>query len=568
MNGSLPPGLVFLLAAALAALVGPRLRVALLVAAPLATGALLLAWPGLGTAEAAAVRLSLAGFDLLPCRLDGLAAIFSGLFCVAALLCGVFSLHVSSRGQVVSALVYAGCAIGAVGAGDYLSLFVCVEGMAVASTFLIWARGGERALRAGWRYLLWQLVSGLLLLAGAVLVASSTGSLAVVPPPSGDPAALLLLFAFGIKACFPGLHVWLTDAYPEATATGTVWLSCFTTKVGVCLLARLFAGHEALVYVGVTMACFPIFYAVIENDLRRVLAYSLVNQIGFMVCGIGLGSDVAMAGAVAHACNDVVFKGLLFMSMGSVLQQTGRIGGNELGGLWRTMPRTTAFCIVGAASISAFPLFSGFVSKSMVMTAALAQGHDVVWLLLLFASAGVFHHAGIKIPFFAFFAHDAGLRAGDPPRNMQLAMALGAVLCIGVGCAPGLLYGLLPYSFDYQPYDATHVLAQLQLLFWSALAFAWLQRTGLYPPELASTNLDADWLLRRAGSTALERLRAALGALTAGLERVAASVFERAWAALIRRRGPRGPFARSAPTESMMLWTAVLLAVLLVLYLL
>lgn len=565
MRGELPPSVWFALAALLAAVGGPRLRAVLLLAAPLAAGAGVLAWPGLGTEAAPVVRLSFAGCELLPCRLDGLGAIFSGLFCVAALLCGLFSLHVG-RGQTVAALLYAGGAVTAVGAGDWVSLFVAVEAMAVASTFLIWARPGERALRAGLRYLLWQLASGLLLLAGALLLAADTGSFTLVPPAAGHPAVLPLLLACGIKACFPGLHVWLTDAYPEATPTGTVWLSCFTTKVGVCLLARLFAGHGALVPIGVLMACFPIFYAVIENDLRRVLGYSLVNQVGFMVAGIGLGSELALAGAVAHACNDVVFKGLLFMSMGAVLQQTGRIGGSELGGLWRTMPRTTACCIVGAASISAFPLFSGFVSKSMVMTAALAQGHDAVWLLLLFASAGVFHHAGIKIPFFAFFAHDSGLRARDPARHMQVAMALAALLCLAAGCLPGALYRLLPYAVDYQPYDATHVIAQLQLLVWSALAFCWLQRSGLYPPELPSTNLDADWLLRRALPAAAARIGAPLAAAATRAGETAAARLERGWQALVRRGGPRGPFARSAPTESMMFWTALLLALVLILY--
>lgn len=566
MLPEIPPALVLLVAALLATVAGPRLRAALLVAAPILAGAAVAAWPGLGTPGTSSLTLQVAGLALTPCRLDGLAAVFSGLFCVAALLCGVYSAHVRSRGQTVAALTYAGCALGAVGAGDYVTLFVAVEGMALASTFLIWARGGERALRAGWRYLLWNLVAGLLLLGGALLCAAETGSLELVPPRAGGAAAYLLLLALGIKTCFPGLHVWLTDAYPEATPTGTVWLSCFTTKVGVCALARLFAGHEALVYVGVVMTCFPIFYAVIENDLRRVLAFSLVNQVGFMVCGIGLGTELALAGAVAHACNDVVFKGLLFMTMGAVLQQTGRIRGSELGGLWRTMPKTTVLCIVGAASISAFPLFSGFVSKSMVMVAALEQGHGTVWLLLLFASAGVFHHAGIKIPFFAFFAHDSGLRASDPPRNMLTAMVIAATLCVFAGCVPGVLYACLPYAFTYAPYDTTHVVTQLQLLFWSALAFAWLQRTGLYPPELPSTNLDADWLLRRAAPRAGSWLMRVATPIAVHTRLLVNASLGRVWATLLKHHGPRSRLARSASTASMMLWTAVLLALMLILY--
>ena len=245
---------------------------------------------------------------------------------------------------------------------------------------------------------------------------------------------------------------------------------------------------------GAVMTCFPIFYAVIENDLRRVLAYSMINQIGFMVCGIGIGTELAVNGAVAHAFNDVIFKGLLMMSMGAVLHMTGRINGSELGGLYKSMPITTVLCIVGAASISAFPLFSGFVSKSMVMSAALSEGYHWVWLALLFASAGVFHHAGIKIPFFAFFAHDSGIRTTEPPVNMLVAMAIAAFLCVLIGCYPRLLYDLLPFATEYTAYDTTHVLAQLQILFFSALAFAWLKLSGLYPPELPSVNIDVEWV--------------------------------------------------------------------------
>ena len=252
-----------------------------------------------------------------------------------------------------------------------------------------------------------------------------------------------------------------------------------------------------LVFIGAAMTCFPIFFAVIENDLRRVLAYSMINQIGFMICGIGIGTALAVNGAVSHAFNDIIFKGLLFMTMGAVLHMTGRMNGSDLGGLYKSMPKTATLCIIGAASISAFPLFSGFVSKSMVMSAALEEGYHWVWLMLLFASAGVFHHAGIKIPYFAFFAHDSGIRTSEPPANMLLAMTISAVLCIIIGVYPGWLYSLLPFDTGYNPYDATHVLAQTQLLFFSALAFVWLNLRGLYPPELHSVNLDAEWTYRR-----------------------------------------------------------------------
>jgi multicomponent Na+:H+ antiporter subunit D len=438
-------------------------------------------------------------------------------------------------------------------AGDLISLFVFWELMAVTSVFLVWARGTERAYRSGLRYLIIQVLSGVFLLSGALLLVHRTGSIRFDFVGLNGLAGWLIFLAFGIKCAFPLLHNWLTDAYPEATPTGTVFLSAFTTKTAIYALARGFPGTELLVYIGVAMTCFPIFYAVIENDLRRVLAYSMINQLGFMVCGIGIGTALAINGAVAHAFNDVIFKGLLMMSMGAVLYMTGRINGSELGGLYKSMPITTGLCIVGAASISAFPLFSGFVSKSLVMSAALYEGYDIVWLGLLFASAGVFHHAGIKIPFFAFFAHDSGIRVTEPPANMLAAMFLAAALCILTGVYPAWLYSLLPFEVDYTPYDATHVIAQLQLLFFSALAFTWLKLSGIYPPELRSVNLDAEWVYRRAGPRVIGAVEAFIGTVDRRARRSLLGALRRLLANLEIYYGPASVAARGWNTAWMVL---------------
>jgi multicomponent Na+:H+ antiporter subunit D len=405
-----------------------------------------------------------------------------------------------------------------------------------------------------------QLGSGMLLAAGAALRYAETGSLAFDFVGLGTPGGALLLLAFGVKCAFPLLHNWLQDVYPEASATGTVVLSAFTTKLGIYALARGFPGTEMLIWVGTAMTAFPIFYAVIENDLRRVLAYSVNNQLGFMVVGIGLGTDLAVNGAVAHAFADILFKALLFMSMGAVLFRTGTVKGTDLGGLYKSMPWTAGFCIVGAASISAFPLFSGFVTKSMIMASAAQEGYLLEWLVLLFASAGVFHHAGIKIPFFAFFAHDAGIRCKEAPAHMLLAMALAALLCIGIGSFPAALYAILPRAVDYQPYTASHVLSQLQLLVFSALAFSVLMRTGIYPPEMRSVNLDFDWTYRRFGA----RLAAGGAAAVAAFNGVCAGGLRGAaqgiggW--LRGVHGRDGILARTWTTGGMALWMALMLA--------
>jgi multicomponent Na+:H+ antiporter subunit D len=561
----LPPFAALFAGAILAVATRGRVRQAALLLAPI-IGALHLA----GLPEGTQVEWSLFDYTVVPVHVDRLSLLFGYLFHLAALIGNIFALDLGSEDrattQHTSAMLYAGSAVGAVFAGDLITLFVFWELLALTSVFLIWVRGGERAMRSGIRYLLVHVFSGVLLLAGALMRAGEPGGIAFgAIGLDGSASGWLILLAFGIKAAFPLLHSWLTDAYPEGTPTGTVFLSAFTTKVAVYALARGFAGTELLVYVGAVMTCFPIFYAVVENDLRRVLGYSMINQIGFMITGIGIGTALAVNGAVAHAFNDVIFKGLLFMTMGSVLRMTGRINGSDLGGLYKTMPLTAACCIVGAASISAFPLFSGFVSKSMVMTAALEAGHVWVWPALLFASAGVFHHAGIKIPYFAFFGHDSGIRTSDPPRNMLVAMFIAASLCIVIGVFPEqTLYRLLPFATAYTPFDLTHVVTQTQLLFFGALAFVALQKTGIYPAELRSVNLDADWLWRRAAPAVISPIAAAIARADHAVRGAVVGTLEAGFRTAERSQGL---LARSWPTGSMVLWVAVLLAAYLLLHL-
>ena len=561
VSTGLHPFTVFLIGAVLAALTTGRVRAVVLLATP-AIGLANLALAETGTTA----TLRIFDYTLTYLRVDRLSLLFGYLFHIAAFIGMVFALHIKDRMQHVAALLYIGSAMGAVFAGDLITLFVFWELAAVTSVFLIWARRTPASLGAGQRYLIIQIVSGVLLLAGAVMHVHATGSLAFEYIGLDGPASWLIFLAFGIKCAFPLLHNWLTDAYPEATPAGTVILSAFTTKLAIYALARAYPGAEPLVYIGAAMTVFPIFYAVIENDLRRVLCYSMINQLGFMVCGIGIGTALAINGAVSHAFNDVIFKGLLFMTMGSVLHMTGRMNGSDLGGLYKSMPITTTLCIIGAASISAFPLFSGFVSKSMVMVAALEEGYDWVWLFLLFASAGVFHHAGIKIPYFAFFAHDAGIRTTEPPLNMLIAMFVGAALCIGIGSYPWLLYSLLPFPVDYVPFDASHVIAQIQLLFFGALAFIWLNLTGIYPPELRSVNLDAEWLYRRAAPRLLRSIGGVIADIDRGLRWLAMRFVEGAIAAAVRLCGPHALSARSWPTGASTVWVAVLLGATLVIY--
>lgn len=561
---ALPPAWILILGALLVPLLRGRARIAYVLALPVLSFVQLLALFALPAGPH--LQVELLGYTLTLARVDKLSLVFGVIFHIVAFLSAIYAAHVKDSVQHVAGLVYAGAGIAAVFAGDLITLFVYWELTAIASVFLIWARRTERSYRAGMRYLIIQVGSGVLLLAGTIFHYRATGSLAFDHLGLGSLGTNLIFVAFGIKSAFPFLHNWLQDAYPEATVTGTVFLSAFTTKLAIYALARGYAGTEILIPIGVAMTIFPIFYAVIENDLRRVLAYSLNNQLGFMVVGIGVGTEMALNGTVSHAFAHLLYKALLFMSMGAVLYRAGTIKASELGGLYKSMPLTATFGIIGALSISAFPLFSGFVSKSMIVSAVGEQGYTLAFLGLLFASAGVMEHSGIKIPFFAFFGHDSGIRCKEAPTHMLIAMGAAAALSIGIGVFPGPLYSLLPYEVEYQPYTTTHVMTSLQLLLWAALAFAVLIRTGLYPAETPSVNLDFDWTYRRL----LPRI---VGSIGRGGSWVQSHVLDRAQGEIrrfldgvYRHHGPPGVFARTWPIGSTVLWIALMLAAYLMLY--
>ena len=561
MIANLSPGLILILGGLLVPLVHGRARQVFMLALPVLGGLQLI-----GLEHGLHGQIGIFDYTLTFARVDKLSLIFGAIFLIASFYNTIYSLHENDVMEQVAAPVYAGAAIGAVFAGDLISLFIFWELTAISSVFLIWSRRTAKATSVGLRYLVIQVGSGVILLAGVILYANKTGSIAFNHIGLNDLASWLILIAFGIKAAFPFLHNWLQDAYPEATVTGTVVLSAFKTKLAVYALARGFPGTEMLIYVGIVMTAFPVFFAVIENDMRRVLAYSLNNQVGFMVAAIGVGTPLALNGAAAHAFVHIIYKSLLFMSMGAVLYRVGTIKASELGGLYRSMPITTVFCIIGAASISAFPLFSGFVAKSLELSAMAEEGYVFAWVVLVFASAGVLHHSGIKIPYFAFFAHDSGLRCKEAPPNMLIAMAIPAFLCIAIGVYPEPLYALLPFPVNYEPYTTSHVLSQLQLVLFSCLAFAVLWRTRVYPPEMRSTNLNTDWVYRKA-----------LPALVVWLMRVGSEVrrgalfraqtrLDRFIMQVYRHHGPGGIMARTWLTGNSVLWVALLLGGYLLIY--
>lgn len=558
MIDSLHPSLLLFLGAAITPLLKGRVQKAWMLLLPAAVIAVVFSLPHGGSGA-----LSLFGMELQLFRVDTLSMVFVYVFAIITFIGALYALHVNDTTQHVAALAYAGSAIGVVLAGDLITLYVFWELMVFTSVWLIWCRRNPVSMAAGFRYLLVHAAGGVILLAGIILHATDTGSIAFEAIDPDSAGFYLILIGFMVNAAVPPLHAWLTDAYPETTVTGAIFMASLTTKTAVYTLIRGFPGTELLVVLGVIMALYGVVYAVLANDIRRLLAYHIISQVGYMVAGVGMGTIMALNGTASHAFTHILYKALLFMGAGAVIHMTGRAKLTELGGIYRYMPITFLLYMVGGLSISAFPLFSGFVSKTMVVEAAALDQRAWVWLLLSLASAGTFLHTGLKLPWFTFFAKDSGLRPKEAPLNMLLAMGIAAFLCIFIGIFPGWLYAILPAPVEYNAYSTGHVLWELQLLLFTGVGFfVLLKHVG----GERKISIDTDWLYRWL-----------LPRLAHGSQRIV----DRAWGGLLggllrrlqwlvgevnRHHGPQGILARTWPTGSMVLWVAVMLAASLLVY--
>ena len=555
-NLAILPGLLLIGGGLILPLLRGPLRAAAVLVLPLV--ALGLVWQ---VPDGVALAVPFLGYELALVKGDALSRLFATVFSLTAFAGGLFALNQRRTVELSAAFCYAGAAVGVVFAGDLVTVFIFWELMAIASTVVIWS-AGPSARAAGLRYAAIHLFGGILLMAGIAGQIADTGSLAFGRMTLDSIPRWLILAGFLVNVAAPPFSSWLPDAYVESSWSGMVFLSAFTTKTAVYVLLRGYPGTELLIYLGLFMVFYGIVYAILENDMRRILAYSIVNQVGFMVTGVGIGTEMALNGAAAHAFAHIIYKALLLMSAGSVLYMTGKRKCTDLGGLFRTMPITAACGIVGALSISAFPLTSGFVSKSMISEAAGMAHLEVIWYLLAAASAGVFLHAGIKFPWFVFFQKDSGLRPPDPPWNMRAAMLLFAALCVGLGVVPGPLYALLPFKVDFVPYTGSHVIFQLQLLLFSGLAFflmlGWLQRT-------LTITLDVDWLYRRLGVVVLRQFDLWVQASWSGFAGAAARSARMIVDWTYRHHGADGIMARTWPTGLMAFWATIVLAAYLVL---
>ncbi len=517
MFEGLPPAAIYLLGALLVSLLRGRARQVVALAVPVAAFINFFL-----ITEGVHWTLPFLDFELILGRADRWSLIFLNIFTILSFIGILYVIKDNRAIDLAAGLLYAGSAMGVIMAGDLITLFLFWEMLTLGAVLCILARGTPESGKAAYRYLMVHVFGGVVLLAGLFIHLANGGSVAFDQIELAGLGAWLIFLGFGINCAWPVLGAWLTDTYPEASFGGVVFMATYTTKTAVYVLARCFPGESTLIWIGLAMATIPLFYAAIANDLRRILAYCLINQVGFMVISVGLGTELSLNGTAAHAYCHLLYKALLFMAIGSVIYRTGKSKATELGGLYRSMPWTCLFCCIGAISIS-FPFFCGFVSKSIIMSSAASAGQSAVWLALLFASAGVFLQAGLRVPFFAFFSHDAGIRCEEAPRNQLLAMGITAILCVVIGTFPqAFLYKMLPNpEATYQPYTVAHVTDQYALLFFSALAFVLLIRSGLHPAEIRSTNLDTDWVYRRGGRV----IYAFFDILLNGLNRVAKAAF-------------------------------------------
>ena len=548
------PALWLVAGALLTALLKGHPRTLVMFAAPLAT-----LWAIWQVPDGVAATVTfLEYYQLEPVEGSPLRRLFATVFAIMALAGTLYAFRQAKWYELASAQAYAAGAVGVCFAGDLITLFVFWELMALFSTVIVWCGGTPAARAAGVRYAIIHLLGGVILKVGIEGVVVHTGSIDVQPMLATNFDTWMILIGVLINAAAPPLSAWLADSYPQSSPTGSVFLSAFTTKTAVLALILLFPGEQVLIWVGLYMVMYGIIYALLENDARRILAYSVVNQVGFMVCGIGIGTELAINGAAAHAFAHIIYKALLFMSAGVVIYRTGKTQCTDLGGLFRTMPFTTICCIIGALAISGFPLTSGFTTKTLISQAAIDAELAIVYFLLAAASAGVFLHAGIKFPWFVFFQKDSGMRPKDAPWNMGLAMFFFAALCILIGVFPEHFYAFLPYPVDYEPYEAGKVLFYLQLLLFSGLAFFILL------PLMRRTltiSLDTDWLWRVLLLGIYRRLAGAINQAGATARSRLDQVKDKL-ARLNRRASPRvGSLIEvgSQPIAATSLWIGVLL---------
>ncbi len=495
-----------------AALVPKQLRKAVLVLGPLLALGAMLTLP-LGT------DLSyhfMDKFDLNYLYVDKLSYLFGFVFAVIALIGGIYACHNENRMEALCSLGYAGGALGVVFAKDWLTLMFFWESMAVTSVFLVWCNKTDASRKAAFRYILVHMLGGNLLLAGVFLLESNGQHLIsnLVQGPH-NLAFWAVFLGVAVNTAIPPFNGWIADAYPESTLTGGVFMCSFTTKVAVYTLIRIFAGWDHLVYIGCFMALNSACFAVMENNMRKLLSHHISSQVGFMVAAIGVGSALGLNGAATLAFSNIVYKGLLFMCTGAIIYATGITRINEIGNVAKKLPLIALCFFIAALSIGGIPPFFGFVTKPLAIESTAAFS-SWAFTVLEVASIGTFLSIPLKMGYFIFLRPEKTPELQrEVPMNMKVAMCMAAALCIIYGLFPGLLYQYLPFDMPARPaYTAGGVLTTIEMYGMAMIPFM------MYLPKMephTAISLDTDWFYRKPFAYIVNLISQNLCALCAGL---------------------------------------------------
>ncbi len=403
------------------------------------------------------------GFKSLDFEVKPYSRITFFSFTLVGALTLIYGMRVMNPAEKIGSIWGIAAAAGITLANNYITLYLFWELLTLSAALIILANRTDKCTKMAFRFIIIQLAGGLSLLFGIFQHFVATGSLIIETPAAGLPFFVL---GIGVKAVFLPLCIWLPWGYPAASFASSVVLAGLTTKIGVFALASFLPPLDAVALMGGFMAVYGIIMALMQKNLRYLLSFHIISQVGYMVAGMGLGFSLAVDGAFLHMFNNMIYKGLLFMCAGILIYSIGtdhiteltKSKGSGEKPLWRVFPLATIGALVGSLAISGIPPFNGYVSKYLLKNAFYGTG--MVETLLTIASVG-------SVISFAKYFYFGFLKARvkdiiKPKLTMQIGVAIASILAIVTGIWPQLIQGLLPYGSSVDVYNLQGIKAALQ----------------------------------------------------------------------------------------------------------
>lgn len=403
-----------------------------------------LSWLG----ETVNIRLALDGFSLFMLMAVALVGFAASLFSID------YMEHYGAKANFYALyLVMIAGMNGLLLATDLFGVYIFLEVAAVASYALVAFGLGREELEAAFKYLMLSVVASAFVVAAIAVIFGMTGSLDFAAVAAGlkelnagpvlSIVSAFFLLGFGLKAALVPFHAWLPDAHPSAPAPISAVLSGLLIKVsGVYAMTRIFlnvfgltpALSAVLMGLGAVSVVVAAFLALGQKDMKRMLAYSSISQVGYVVLAIGIGTPLGIAGGLFHLFNHALAKGLLFLTSGSVQQATGTRNLDDMGGLAKRMPVTAATSLVGALSIAGVPPLNGFWSKLIIIVALVQAGHPVYAVIAVLASVlTLWYYLLMQRKAFFGKLNEKWAAVKEAPFWMTAATVLLALLCVGIG---------------------------------------------------------------------------------------------------------------------------------------